>query len=135
MGDGKVIYKDLSYQIVGILFEVYNNLGPGLQEKYYERAVAESFKEKNISYKRQVPFNVVYKEKNIGRYFLDFIVEDKIVLELKRGNYFSRRYIEQIKAYLAVTKMKLAILAHFTSNGVKIFRAFNPNNKINKQNL
>ncbi len=126
--NNKVIYKDLSYKIVGVLFEVYNNLGAGLQEKYYERAVAESFKKKNILYKRQVPFKIVYKGKNIGRYFLDFIVEDKIILELKRGEHFSRKYIEQIKGYLAVTNMKLAILAHFTSRGVKIFRAFNPNN-------
>ena len=130
MSDDKVIYKDLSYKIVGILFEVYNNLGPGLQEKYYERAVAESFKENNIFYKRQVPFNIIYKNKKIGCYYLDFIVENKIVLELKKGNYFSRKHIEQIKGYLAVTKMKLAILAHFTSKGVKIFRAFNPENKV-----
>ena len=126
----KVIYKELSYKIVGVLFNVYNELGYGYQEKYYERAVARCFDETCISYERQASFLIKFHGEIIGRYFIDFIVDNKIVLELKRGNYFSQKNIEQIKGYLAATDLKLAILAHFTSNGVKIFRAFNPNYKL-----
>jgi len=59
---------------------------------------------------------------------LDFLIEDKIILEVKKGNYFSRRNINQVKGYLKATSMKLAILVNFTTKGVKFFRVLNPNN-------
>jgi len=125
----KVLYKDLSYLIVGVLFEVYNELGFGYSEKVYERAVAKSFEDRRINYIQQAPYKIVFKDQIIGRNYIDFIVENCIVLELKKGDYFSRKNIEQIKKYLKITNLKLAIIANFTSKGVKTFRAFNPNNK------
>ena len=124
-----MLYKDLSYKVVGILYEVYNESGYGYSEKIYENAIAKNLLENKINYKKQAPYRIRFHGDIIGRNYIDFIIENKIVLEIKRGDYFSRKNIEQIKKYLAVTKMKLAILAHFTSNGVKIFRAFNSNNK------
>jgi GxxExxY protein len=124
-GSDKVIYKELSYQIVGILYEVYNSLGYGYLEKYYEKAVEKYFIDINIKYKRQAPYKIIFRGELVGRNYMDFIIEDKIVLELKRGDYFSRSNTEQIKGYLAVTNMKLAILAHFTSTGVKFLRILN----------
>jgi GxxExxY protein len=128
----KVVHKKLSYQIVGILFEVYNELGYGYQEKYYEKAIEKYFRDKGINFKRQVCFSIAIKGEVIGKYILDFLVENKIALELKKGNYFSKRNIEQVKGYLKATDMKLAILANFTSKGVKFFRVLNPNNLKNK---
>ncbi|HEX7586052.1 MAG TPA: GxxExxY protein, partial [Patescibacteria group bacterium] len=52
----KLIYKDLSYKIVGILFEVYNKLGYGYREKYYEKAIAEYLSKEKVKFKTQVPF-------------------------------------------------------------------------------
>lgn len=124
----KVIYKNLSYRIVGILFEVYNELGYGYQEKFYEKAIEKYFIKNNIKFRRQAPYKVYIKEEIIGKYYLDFLIENRIVLEIKKGNYFSRRNIEQIKGYLSATGMKLAIIANFTSSGVKFFRALNPKN-------
>ena len=124
----KVIYKELSYKIVGILFEVYNELGYGYQEKYYERAIEKYFIAEKIKFKRQASYKIFVKNEVIGKYYLDFVVEDKIVLEIKKGNYFSKRNIEQVKGYLKVTGMKLAMLANFTPNGVKFFRVLSPAN-------
>ena len=121
----KVIYKELSYKIVGILFEVYNELGYGYQEKYYERAIEKYFIVEKIRYARQLPCKIIVKGEAIGRYYLDFLVEDKIVLEIKKGNYFSKSNIEQVKGYLKATNTKLAILANFTSSGVKFIRVLN----------
>ena len=123
----KVIYKDLSYRIVGILFEVYNELGYGYQEKYYQRAIENSLKGNNIKFESQAAFKIRYKGKGIGRYFLDFLIEDKIVLEIKKGKHFSKNNLEQIKGYLKVTNKKLAILANFTPDGVKFYRMLNIN--------
>jgi len=122
---GKVIYKELSYIIVGILFEVYNELGYGYKEKYYERALVEALKEKNINFKTQVPFDLKFKEKIIGRNYLDFLIDDKIILEIKKGKHFSRNNLTQVKQYLKITNLKLAILANFTPDGIKYLRVLN----------
>lgn len=54
----KILYKDLSYKIVGVLFEVYNELGYGYKEKYYEKAITEYFKKEKIKYKRQAAYKI-----------------------------------------------------------------------------
>jgi GxxExxY protein len=56
-----LLYPELSYQIIGVLFEVYNELGYGYQEKYYQKAVGNKFKEINISFKEQVPIKIIFK--------------------------------------------------------------------------
>ncbi|MFA5318558.1 MAG: GxxExxY protein [Patescibacteria group bacterium] len=124
----RIIHKELSYKIMGILFSVNSELGYGYQEKYYERAIEVYFKKKNIKYKRQMPYNISVCGEIIGKYYLDFLVEDKIILELKRENYFPRTNIEQVKGYLKATGLELAILANFTSRGVKYLRVLNDKN-------
>ncbi len=127
--EDKVIYKELSYKIVGILFDVYNDLGYGYKEKYYENAIERELRLARLGYKKQVPFKLVYKEEVIGKLFVDFIIDDKIVLEIKKGDYFNKRNIEQVKEYLKISGKKLAILANFTSTGVKFLRVFNSDYK------
>lgn len=119
------IYKDLSYKIVGILFDVHNEVGFGYQEKYYQRAIAQAFVQRGIPFREQLPFNLTYREQIIGRYYLDFLIDDKIILEIKRGNHFSRRNVYQVTGYLKRTGLLLAILANFTSSGVKFMRLLN----------
>lgn len=121
----KVIFRELSYEIVGALFEVYNELGYGYQEKYYERAIECEFERRKIAYKRQPACNVVYKGKSVGKYYFDFLVADAVVLEIKQGNYFSRKNIRQVKGYLKAVNLQLGILANFTQNGIKFMRILN----------
>ena len=120
-----ILYSDLSYEIIGILYEVSSELGGGYQEKYYQRAVEVAFTKNNISYISQCPYKIKYRGEIIGRYFMDFVVEDKIVLEIKRGDYFRRSNINQIKGYLEATDLKLGILINFTSKGLKYKRIVN----------
>src|SRR3989344_4718542 len=96
----KLIEKDLSYKIVGILFDVYNSLGGGYQEKYYERAIAKELTVNKIGFKEQIHVPLSYKGDSIGRYFLDFLIENKIVLEIKVGSKFYVRDIKQVLSYL-----------------------------------
>jgi len=125
MEEGKVIYKELSYKIVGCLFDVYNELGYGYQEKYYEKALAEGFKQAGLNYQEQLHIPLTFKDLKIGDYFLDFLVEDKIVVELKKGDRFSIKNIEQVFAYLKAKGLKLGILAQFSTNGLKFKRIVN----------
>jgi GxxExxY protein len=128
MPENKVIYKELSYEIVGILYEVYNDLGYGYKEKYYEKAIAQAFVNHKIKFRCQAPFKIKFKNTPIGVNYLDFLIENKIILELKKGNHFSKQNINQVLEYLKITNTKLAILANFTPSGVKFMRLLNENN-------
>jgi len=109
-----LLYPELSYKIIGCAFDVYNALGSGHHEKYYQRALAESFSGQGLNFAQQVNFPLKYKEKIIGRNFLDFLVENKIVVEIKKGEHFSKTYIDQVMEYLKLSNLKLAILINFS---------------------
>lgn len=121
----EIVYPKLSYRIVSILFSVYNALGPNHYERVYQRGVAESLKMYGFRFKEQVYMPVNHLGRTIGRYYLDFLIEDKIILELKSKGFFQRTYIDQLNAYLRTSKMKLAILACFSANGVLFRRIVN----------
>lgn len=118
----EIIYKDLSYKIVGTLFEAYNELGYGYQEKYYQRAIAKLLEKVNLKYTKELSCPLSIKDENIGRYQLDFLIEDKIVLELKIAEKFYPRHIKQVLGYLKANNLKLGILAIFTKDGLQYKR-------------
>ncbi|MFC1623083.1 GxxExxY protein [Patescibacteria group bacterium] len=124
----KIIYKDLSYEIVGAIFEVYNELGYGFKERYYEDAIVKELRLRGVKYKRQVSYDLVYKGEKIGRHQLDFLIENKIIVELKIGEFYSKRSIRQVNQYLKVSDLKLAILINITQSGVRFKRILNINN-------
>ena len=114
----ELIHPKLSYKIVGILFEVYNALGGGYQEKYYQRALEKEFKEKGVNYKAQLPVRLKYKGDDLGIYYLDFLVEGKIILEIKVAPKFYPKDIKQVLGYLKAKNLELGLLACFSRNGL-----------------
>ncbi len=122
-----LIEKELSYKIVGILFDVYNDLGGGYQEKYYQKAISQEFKNRSIKFKEQISIPLLFKGNLIGRYFLDFLIEDKIILEIKASNKFYVRDIKQILAYLKSVNISLGILANFNRNNLQFKRILKGN--------
>lgn len=112
----------LSYDIVGALIEVSDDLGPGLKESMYQRAVAKALAKRGIPFRQQVYCPVLFKGEKVGHIFLDFLISDKIVLELKRGEHFARNAFHQTKEYLNTLGLQLAIIANFTDNGIQFRR-------------
>lgn len=110
---------------MGIVFDVYNCLGYGHKENFYQKAIAEGFVKNKIEFKEQLRCKVKYKEKDLGIYVLDFLVYNKIVLELKQKNYISGRDIKQLYRYLRATNLKLGIVITFTPDGIKYKRIVN----------
>jgi GxxExxY protein len=111
-----LLYPELSYKIRGSAFDVYNELGSGHNEKYYQKALAEAFYKNNLKFCEQLSLPISFNNKIIGRKILDFLVEDIIVVEIKKGDYFSKKHIDQVLNYLKLTNEKLAILANFSRN-------------------
>jgi GxxExxY protein len=122
---GQVVYPELSYQIIGILFEVWNEIGYSHKEKYIERAVAQSLIKNKILFKEQLKVDLNFNGNKIGVYFLDFLIDNKIILELKKKDFFSKNDINQVYNYLKLTGLKLGIIAHLTSKGVRFKRILN----------
>lgn len=120
-----LIYPELSYKLVGLAYDVFNELGHGHLEKIYQKAYAKELKESNIEFKEQAPYQVIYKEEVIGNNYLDFLIEDKVIIELKRSDFYSKKYIDQVSNYIKVSNLQLALLINFTSNGVRIKRIVN----------
>lgn len=123
----ELVHKDLSYIIVGILFKIYNELGGGYQEKYYQKAIALELKKNKINFQQQVFVPLKYKEEGIGRYCLDFVIDNKIVLEIKVSPVFYVRDIKQILGYLKASGLILGILVSFTKNYLKFKRVLKGN--------
>jgi GxxExxY protein len=120
-----LVHPELSYKIIDILFDVYNKLGYGYQEKHYEKAVVVALNSAGLKYKEQLPVPLDFDGKSIGKYFIDLLVEDKVVVELKRGERVAKGNIDQVHNYLKTTGLQLGILAQFTTNGVKFRRIIN----------
>lgn len=114
----EIVYPELSYKLVGILFKVYNQLGGGYQEKYYQRAITKELLTNQIPFLEQVKCDFNYNGKLIGRYYLDFIIDHKIVLEIKTVPAFSRKDIMQVLNYLKQSDLKLGILASLNRNNI-----------------
>ena len=122
-----LVYPDLSFVIVGCAYEVFNELGPGHTEKNYQRAMAVMFEIKKVQFKEQVYYPLKFKERVIGKGFLDFLVEDKIIVELKKDETFAKTHIDQVLNYIRLSNLNLAILLNFTPEGVKFKRIVNIN--------
>lgn len=120
-----MIYPELSYQIVGILFKIHSDLGNRYQEKYYQRAVEVSLKRQHIPYKKELPVPLSFENHKIGKYFLDFLIDEKVILELKTVAFFHRKDFQQVSAYLKAKHLKLGILANFKTPSLTYKRILN----------
>jgi GxxExxY protein len=108
------IYRDENYIIVGILFEVHKNLGKGFSEIVYKDAIEYEFQQQNIPYQREKEFSVNYKNTTLKhKFYADFVVYDKIILEIKTADCFNNSHYNQCLNYLKISKNKLAILVNF----------------------
>lgn len=122
MGEGEYLHKDLTHQIIGILFDVYKEIGYGLQEKYYQRAVALRLGKAKLPFQREQHQPIQFDQQIIGRYFVDFVIDHKVVLELKVANGFFDAHLKQVLGYLKTTGLQIGLLGIVTPQGIKIKR-------------
>ena len=105
--------KELVFQIVGCSMEVLNELGHGLREKTYERALCVEFGLQEINYSQQSIFPVFYKGEKVDDYIPDLIVEDRVVVDMKTIDAIGDNEIGKMLNYLRVTGLKVGLLINF----------------------
>lgn len=108
-----LLYEDLTYQIRRAIFNVYNVLGYGHKENIYQKALTQEFKDLNISYEEQKPLSVRYKNERVGNYKPDFVIDNKIIIEIKALNFTPQNAIQQLTYYLKGIDYKLGLLVNF----------------------
>ena len=95
------LYKDESYKIIGLLLEVHKNLGKGFSEIVYKDAFEYELRENNIPFEREKEFCVNYKNTILPhKFYADFVIYDKIVLEIKTIECFNANHYNQCLNYL-----------------------------------
>jgi GxxExxY protein len=119
--NGKILYRDLSYRINGLLFDVHNALGRYCREKQYGDALENLLKGKRIVFEREkaLPIPLV---NNTETNKVDFVIEGDVLLELKAKLIITKEDYSQIQRYLQASKIKLGLLINFRSKYLKPIR-------------
>lgn len=115
-------HSELTHEIINCLFTVFREVGFGYQEKYYQRALATEFDERRIAYVQEQYQKLEYKGKPIGRYYVDFVVQETVVVELKVANEAFDTHVNQVLGYLKACNLPIGLLARITKDGVKVKR-------------
>jgi len=103
----------LTHSIIGVGIEVHRHLGPGLQEVLYERAMCVELARRGIPFRSQAPISLAFKGHEIGDYYLDLVIADRVLVELKSVVALGNAHLAQILSYMAITKMRIGLLMNF----------------------
>ena len=109
----EILHKELSYAVVGAAMEVHQHLGASFLEKVYQKALAYELSLRKIPFEQYKPLPVTYKGLLVGEYEADFMVDGKIILEIKAVSSFHPAHEAQALHYLAATGYRLALLLNF----------------------
>ncbi|MBI1888783.1 MAG: GxxExxY protein [Candidatus Spechtbacteria bacterium] len=121
----KVLYPDLSYSVCGMCFKVHNELGQFRSEKQYGDAMESLLKRNCINFIREAKLPKSFEDEKEGRNVVDFIIDDKIILELKAKSIVTKDDYYQVMRYLTSTNKQLAILVNFRRKTVQPKRIVN----------
>lgn len=116
-------HSNITEQVIGCAYEVYNNLGSGFLEKVYENALCIELKKQGLSVDPQKEISVSYKGTQVGHYFADLVVEGLVVVELKAVDKISAIHELQLKNYLKGIDLEVGLLINFGSK-VEIRRKY-----------
>lgn len=121
----KIIYKELSYKIIGLFFKTHKELGRYRNEKQYGDYFEKLLVEEKIDYLREYRFEDNQFGQGKTRCVCDFIVNKKIILEFKAKNFITKEDYYQTRRYLATLNLKLGILVNFRQNRLSPKRILN----------
>lgn len=123
-------YSDITEKIIKACMIVHNTLGNGFQEVIYQRALAIEFFEMQILFQRELCMPIYYREKQIGERRVDFLVEEKISVEIKALIKLENVHLDQAMNYLEAYNLEVGMLINFGANSLEWKRLFNKKYKV-----
>lgn len=125
MNNNNLLHSDLSYKIRGCAFHVYNTLGSGHKEIVYQNALAKTFTVQKIHFQTEVRIPIIFEKERVGIYRPDFVIEDKIIIELKASEFNIAKHNQQLLYYLKGSSFRLGFLINFGTSPITIIRKIN----------
>ena len=123
------IHSDITKRIIKSFYSVYNKLGFGFLEKVYENAMMIALMSDGLYCEKQKPIKVYYKEKIVGDYYVDILVENKIIIELKASEGIVEEHELQLINYLKATDLEIGLLLNFGKQAQFKRKIFSNTNK------
>ena len=116
-------HQDITEKIIGCAFEVHTVLGSGFQEVIYQRALALELQSEGVLFDREAEIDIFYKDHaNIGARRADFLVEKKVLVELKALPDLEGVHFAQIRSYLKAYRLEVGLLINFGSKSMQFKR-------------
>jgi GxxExxY protein len=109
----EILFKELSYQVIGIAFKIHTKLGSALPEHCYHHAFEHELALMGIPFTTQQVHQVYYDNNNVGHFFSDLVIDNKIILELKSDASITSNHVAQLFTYLRVTRLKVGYIINF----------------------
>ena len=125
-----MLHSDLTGGIIRAAFTVYNSIGAGFHERVYQHALEVEFDYVRIGYAREIPIKIYYRGRAVGDYFADFLVEDRVIIELKALESLERANSAQLLNYLKVSRQEVGLLLNFGPRRVDVVRMVNTPGRI-----
>ncbi|NMC13238.1 MAG: GxxExxY protein [Chloroflexi bacterium] len=117
-----MLYEEVTGKILETCFEVSNELGAGFLENVYQNALLIALRQKGLNVKPQYPFTVVFRNETVGNYIADFLVEDKVIVEVKAVSTLTSEHQAQIINYLKASGVEVGLLVNFGTTHIQYKR-------------
>lgn len=117
-------HEELTHQIIGCAYQVYNILGFGFLESIYKKAMVIELNKINLKVEQEKPLKIYYDNQVIGDFYLDLLVEEKIIVELKSVQNLVKEHEVQLVNYLNGLQIEIGLLINFGLDGVEIKRKY-----------
>jgi GxxExxY protein len=120
----------LTYTVIGCAMKVHNTLGPGFQEVIYQRCLAIELGKTSLSFAREIEQQIYYEGIDVGTRRADFVVENKLMVELKALTNLEKVHIAQAKNYVVAYDFATGLLINFGAESLQYHLLFNPKYKV-----
>ncbi len=125
-----LIAKELTEQVIGVFYSVYNELQHGFVESVYENALAFALREDGFYVEQQAPLSVSFRGRIVGEFRADLVVEERLLVELKVASKLNEAHEAQLLNYLKTTGFQVGLLLNFGPKAQIKRRVFNPKNPL-----
>jgi len=125
MGEENYLYSDITHKIIGCAMKVHSILGSGFQEVIYQRCLAIEMNKQDLIFARELEMLIFYEGIKVGKRRVDFLVEDKVMVETKAMSQIENSHLAQTINYLEAYKLEIGLLLNFGAKSLQFKRVIN----------